>query len=69
MYSKGYGHCQQSPPVNPSPLSPPSCSTGSDGSSLSIDETDGYPHPMTPDENNFERKKCVIKMETIKFLF
>lgn len=42
-----------SPPVHPSPLSPPStgaCSTGSDGSSLSIDETDSFIGSSTPDE-------------------
>lgn len=44
-----------SPPVHSSPLSPPStgaCSTGSDGSSLSIDETDSFVDPLTPDEGN-----------------
>ncbi|XP_055548991.1 serine-rich adhesin for platelets isoform X6 [Wyeomyia smithii] len=44
-----------SPPVHSSPLSPPStgaCSTGSDGSSLSIDETDSFVGSLTPDEGN-----------------
>ncbi|XP_062707131.1 serine-rich adhesin for platelets isoform X5 [Aedes albopictus] len=43
-----------SPPVHSSPLSPPSgaCSTGSDGSSFSIDEPDSYNSSHTPDEGN-----------------
>lgn len=40
---------QRSSPTNNSPLSPPSYSE-SDGSSVSIDETD-FPHQMTPDEH------------------
>lgn len=41
-----------SPPVNSSPLSPPSgaYSTESEGSSYSIDETDGFTPSMTPEE-------------------
>jgi insulin receptor substrate 1 len=52
MYSHRYSN---SPPVNSYPLSPPSgaCSTESDGSSLSIDETDGFMvHSSTPDEGS-----------------
>ncbi|XP_055635743.1 mucin-12 isoform X4 [Toxorhynchites rutilus septentrionalis] len=43
-----------SPPVYSSPLSPPSTGiyTGSDGSSLSIDETDSFVGSLTPDEGN-----------------
>ncbi|XP_055590589.1 mucin-19 isoform X2 [Uranotaenia lowii] len=44
-----------SPPVHSSPLSPPStgaCSTCSDGSSLSIDETDYGGSGTTPEEGN-----------------
>lgn len=40
---------QRSSPTNNSPLSPPSYSE-SDGSSVSIDETD-FPHQMTPDDH------------------
>lgn len=45
---------RSSPPNNQSPLSPPSASysTESDGSSISIDETD-FPHQMTPDEHHY----------------
>lgn len=49
---------RSSPTNNSSPLSPPSASysTESDGSSISIDETD-FPHQMTPDEHLYNLKE------------
>lgn len=46
--SQRYGN---SPPNNSSPISPPSCSESDASSSASIDETDGFMHPMTPDDH------------------
>lgn len=47
-------HTRNSPPHNSSPLSPPATtySTESDGSSISIDETD-FLHKMTPDDHMY----------------
>lgn len=49
---------RSSPPNHQTPLSPPSAtySTESDGSSISIDETD-FPHQMTPDEHHHYMKE------------
>ncbi|CRL00953.1 CLUMA_CG014266, isoform B [Clunio marinus] len=49
---------KSSPPNHQSPLSPPSASysTESDGSSISIDETD-FPHQMTSDEKYYHMKE------------
>jgi hypothetical protein len=47
-------YSQRGSPPSTFPISPPSASfsTESDGSSISIDETD-FPHAMTPEETNF----------------
>ncbi len=51
MYNK-YGS-SHSPPVHSSPMSPP-YSTESDGSSISIDEPDGFSHhSLTPEDSGF----------------
>lgn len=54
MYNR---HSNSPPPLHPGqhvPLSPSAACSESDGSSLSIDETDGYSHSVTPDEvSNF----------------
>ncbi|XP_059618387.1 insulin receptor substrate 2-B [Phlebotomus argentipes] len=45
-----YNRHSNSPPVNSCPLSPSGACSESDGSSLSIDETDGFGQSLTPDE-------------------
>ncbi|XP_055684141.1 insulin receptor substrate 2 isoform X5 [Lutzomyia longipalpis] len=52
-----YNRHSNSPPVNSCPLSPSGACSESDGSSLSIDETDGFGHSLTPDEycHQFQR--------------
>lgn len=61
MYTQRHSH---SPPVHAIPLSPSAGCSESDGSSLSIDETDGYTHSITPDEGStfgskyFRLEKC-----------
>lgn len=47
-----YNRHSNSPPLNAGPLSPSTGCSESDGSSLSIDETDGYSHSITPDEGH-----------------
>lgn len=47
MYTNRHSH---SPPIHATPLSPSAGCSESDGSSLSIDETDGLSNPITPDE-------------------
>uniref|UniRef100_A0A6B2EA43 Insulin receptor substrate 1 n=1 Tax=Phlebotomus kandelakii TaxID=1109342 RepID=A0A6B2EA43_9DIPT len=52
-----YNRHSNSPPVNSCPLSPSGACSESDGSSLSIDETDGFGQSLTPDEysHHFQR--------------
>lgn len=69
MYTQRHSH-SHSPPVHTIPLSPSAGCSESDGSSLSIDETDGYTHSITPDEGNFGSKfyKLVYKIFFFHFI-
>lgn len=74
-----YNRHSNSPPVNSCPLSPSGACSESDGSSLSIDETDGFGQSLTPDEygHHFQRymgwvsffpsfKNFLFKRKTLK---
>lgn len=62
MYTHRHSH---SPPVNSCTLSPSGGCSESDGSSLSIDETDGYGHSMTPEDGGFLRYISSMKKGTV----
>lgn len=70
MYANNY-RLSHSPPVNNVNTGPMSPSTGcseSGGSSLSIDETDGCFHSLTPDDAGYGLKYYRYNIRTLYFI-